>query len=64
MAKKLKYRAKAAGHTHRGKPVAVGDVIELRPEVAERYKDSFERVPEPAVPAKATGSRAATDSKE
>lgn len=38
------YRVKAEGHTHAGKPLAVGDVVLMPDEQAERYPAIFERV--------------------
>lgn len=38
------YRVIAEGHTHAGKPLAVGDVVLLPAEQAERFPAIFERV--------------------
>jgi hypothetical protein len=36
-----KYRVLTDTHTHKGEPLKKGDVIELRPSVAARFKDVF-----------------------
>jgi hypothetical protein len=36
-----KYRVLTDTHTHNGEPLKKGDVIELRPSTAARFKDVF-----------------------
>jgi hypothetical protein len=43
------YRVTAPGHIHAGKPLAVGDVVRLRPALAARYPATFAPIAAPAV---------------
>ncbi len=38
-------------HIHRGRPLAVGEAVEIHPQVADRYPQIFKRKPAKAEPA-------------